>query len=170
MTNKTKNVWLVIGFIIALLLCFRFAISNTLEQKEAYTKLKKQELLFKNTPKQMSLLKQKQIYFDSILTKYQLDGSSIQNNLLKTLNTFSETSNIRVISFLEPHIISKNDLTIKTYEFVLEGTYNDILKLIHKLEQQTKYGEIISLHFEKKKNFRTGKYYLQTKVLLKSFG
>jgi len=60
-------------------------------------------------------------------------------------------------------------LWIKTYEFVLEGDYNSINQLIYKLEQQTKFGEVISLHFEKKKNFRTGKHYLQARILLKSF-
>ena len=52
-----------------------------------------------------------------------------------------------MIRFLEPHTITKNDLTIKTYEFTLEGEYNNINELIHQLEQQTKFGEIVNLHF-----------------------
>ncbi len=35
--------------------------------------------------------------------------------------------------------------------------------------QQTKFGEIINLHLEKKINFKTGKKYLQASVLLRSF-
>jgi 23S rRNA maturation-related 3'-5' exoribonuclease YhaM len=86
------------------------------------------------------------------------------------INTFSNDNNLKVVTFLEPHIISKNELIINTYEFIIEGRYNSINKLIHQLEQKTKFGEIINLHFEKKKNFRTGRYYLQARVLLKSFG
>ena len=81
------------------------------------------------------------------------------------INLFSE----KVVNFLEPHETIQNDLTVKTYGFTLEGDYNAILRLAHKLEQETKLGEIINLHFEKKKNFRSWKYYLQAKVLLKSF-
>lgn len=170
MSKKQKNIALIIGFVVALILCYQLAISNTLEQKKQYNSLKAQELLFKNTPKQLSLLKQKEMYYDSLLTKYQLDGSSIQNNLLKVVNVFANDNNLKVVSFVEPHAITKNDLTIKTYEFVLEGNYNAINQLIHQLEQQTKFGEVINLHFEKKKNFRSGRYYLQARVLLQSFG
>jgi len=170
MSNKHKNIALIVGFVIALIFCYQLAISKTFQQKQQYNTLKAQELLFKNAPKQLSLLKQKDVYYDSLLTKYQLDGSSIQNNLLKVINLFANENNLKVVSFLEPHIIEKNDLVIKTYEFVLEGDYNSINELIYQLEQKTKFGEIINLHFEKKKNFRTGRYYLQVRVLLKSYG
>ncbi|SFJ00654.1 hypothetical protein [Olleya namhaensis] len=170
MTSKTKNILLISGFLLVLLIVYQLAISKTYDQKKQYTTLKKQELLFKNAPKQLSLLKQKEVYYDDLLTKYQLDGSSIQNNLLKTINIFADKNNLKVINFLEPHRISKNELIINTYEFTVEGNYNNIIGLIHQLEQKTKFGEIINLQFEKKKNFKTGKNHLQSRVLLRSFG
>ncbi|SFZ93380.1 hypothetical protein SAMN05428642_103100 [Flaviramulus basaltis] len=170
MTNKTKNILFGIGFILVLVLCYQLAISKTLVLKNEYNALSQQEALFENTPKQISLLKQKQKYYDSLLNKYQIKGSSLQNGLLKTINAFADSSNIKVVGFLEPHIIEQNDLKVNTFQFTLEGDYNAILKLIHKLEQDTKFGEITNLHFERKKNFRTGKHFLQASVLLKSFG
>lgn len=170
MAKKTKNILLVIGFLLALVLCYQLAIAKTVAIKKEYVSLKHQETLFENTPKQVSMLKQKQQYYNSLLSKYQLNGSSVQNNLLKTINTFADSTNIKVISFLEPHVIHKEDLKISTYQFILEGDFNAILKLIHKLEQETKFGEIIHLAFEKKTNFKTGHVYLQAQVFLKSFG
>ena len=170
MTNKTKNILLLLGFVVALVLCYQLAFSKTMALKANYTDLKHQEVLFENTPKQWSLLKQKQQYYDSILNKYQRNGTSLQNNLLQTITSFAESHKLKVSSFLEPHVYDQNDIKIKTYQFTLEGNYNAILKLMHKLEQETKFGEIINIHFEKKKNFRTGKYYLEASVLLKSFG
>ncbi|MFI1772539.1 hypothetical protein [Thalassobellus citreus] len=170
MTKKTKIIVLLVGFVLALLLCYQLAISKTVALKKEYHILKQQDLLFEASPKQVSLLKQKQEYYDGLLSKYQLHGSSVQNNLLKTINTFADSANLKVVSFLEPHTINKNELKISTYQFTIEGTYNAILKLIHTLEQDTKFGEITNLHFEKKTNFRTGKYYLQASVLLKRFG
>ncbi len=170
MNKKQKNIILIIGFIVALFICYKFAIRNTLDEMDEYNSLTKEIALSKSAPKQLSLLKQKEKYYDSILGKYKLNGSSIQNNLLKTINAFADQNNLKVVSFLEPHTIIKNDLTIKTYDFTLEGDYNDINKLVYILEQQTKFGEIINFHFEKKKNYRSRKYYLQARVLLKSFG
>ena len=67
-------------------------------------------------------------------------------------------------------MIEQNELIAKTYEFSLEGNYNSILELIHHLEQNTKYGEVINVYFELKKQRRSRKNYLQARVLLKSFG
>lgn len=171
MTKKQKNIALIIGFVFTLFICYKLAIDKTIHQKQQFDNLSEEILLFKNAPKQLSFLKQKEVYYNSLLTKYQLeDGSSIQNNLLKVINTYSNDNNLKVVSFLEPHTTTKNDLIVKTYEFVVEGGYNNINQLIFQLEQKTKFGEIINLHFDKKKNFRTGKFYLQAKVLLKSFG
>ncbi|MCB0745287.1 MAG: hypothetical protein KDC67_15365, partial [Ignavibacteriae bacterium] len=143
MSKKQKNILLVLGFVFVLFICYKFAISNTVEQKRQYKSLSQEALLYKNAPKQLSLLRKKEAYYDSLLTEYQLDGSSIQNNLLKTINVFAEENDLKVVNFLEPHVIEKNHLLIKTYEFVLEGNYNSINKLIYKLEQQTKFGEVI---------------------------
>lgn len=169
MTNKHKNIALIFGFVFVLILCYQFAIKNTFEQKRIYKTLQAQEILFKNTPKQLTLLNQKETYYDSLLQKYQLDGSSIQNNLLKKINSYAELNNVKVISFLEPHITIHNDLYIKTYDFTLEGNYNTINQLIYQLEQQTKFGEIIHIEFNKKKHYKTNRNYLQARVLLKSF-
>ncbi|WP_347922498.1 hypothetical protein [Pontimicrobium sp. SW4] len=136
--------------------------------KKELESLKIQNELTKTAPKQLSLLSQKKRHYDSILNKHKLNGKSIQNNLLQTINSYSKSHKLKIIEFLEPHIYNNNNHTEKTYQFQLEGNYNDIINLIHKIEQNTKYGEIINLHFEKKKNYKTGKYSLQASILLKS--
>ena len=170
MIKKNKNILLVAGFVLGLLLCYQMAVSKTLGLKREYDRLKSEAALFENTPKQVSLLKQKQLYYDGLLSKYRLNGSSVQNGLLKAINVFSDSTGLRVIGFLEPHTVVQNDLKVSTYQFTLEGDFNAILGLIHKLEQGTRFGEIINLYFERKTNFRTGKSFLQARVLLKSFG
>ena len=169
MTNKTKNIVLIFGFFVLLLVSYKLAFSKTISYKKEYTQLKQQEVLFSNIPQQLSLLKQKQKYYDSILSSYKLNEGSLQNNLLTTLNRYADANNLKVIDFLEPHVFIDDDLTVKTYQLTIEGDYNAILNLIYNFEQQTKFGEIINLHFEKKKNYKTGEYFLQTHMLLKSF-
>ncbi len=170
MTSKSKNILLLCGFMVTLFLCYQLAISKTISLKRNYEDLKTQELLFSNTPKQISILKQKQHYYDSILSSNKIKGNSVQNNLLEAVNTFAKNNEVKIVSFVEPHLIRQNDLKISTYQFSLEGNYNNLIELVHKLEQETRFGEIINLHFEKKKNFRTNSFYLRVNVLLKSFG
>jgi len=169
MSNKQRLITLLIGTLITAVVCYQFAISKTIALKEQYSNLKQQKILFKNTPKQLTLVKKKQRYYDAILTKYQLNGNSIPNSLLQNITNFAKTNQLKVIDFTEPHISSTNDIAVKTYQFTLEGDYNKTLSLIHKLEQETKFGEIINLHFKKEKNYKLGTHYLQAKILLKSF-
>ena len=170
MTQKNKNIVLIGVFIILVVLSYKYAISNTLQLKQEYKTLKQDAIAFNNMPLQLSSLKKKENYLDSLLNKYQLDEGSIQNSMLKTINTYAESKSLKVIDFIEPHSLVQNDITVKTYQFTLEGDYNSIISLIHQMEQNTKYGEIINLNFQKKKNYRTGRYFLQLQVLLKSFG
>lgn len=169
MTKQKKNTILIVSFVLVLILCYQLTIKHTLQLKEQHSQLKREAASLKDSPQQLAILKQKNVYFDSLLTKFQLGGSSIQNNLLKIINTYANNNALKVVDFLEPHIYKNDNLTIKTYDFTLEGTYNNIHRLIYLLEQETKFGEVVSLHFEKKKNYRTGRFYLQARVLLKSF-
>ncbi|WP_298900958.1 type 4a pilus biogenesis protein PilO [uncultured Psychroserpens sp.] len=170
MTQKTKNIALVCGFILLVIIAYKFAFSNTLETKQEYKALKNEAVAFDNLPMQLSSLKQKEKYYDSLLTKYQLKDNSVQNSILKTINTYADSTGLKVSNFIEPHQIKQGDLSVNTYQFTLEGHYNAIITLIHRLEQNTKFGEIINLDFQKKKNYKSGKHYLQAHVLLKSFG
>ncbi|MEM6685024.1 MAG: hypothetical protein AAF617_04430 [Bacteroidota bacterium] len=169
MSNALKNRLLVGGFVVLLFLCYKFAIANTFALKSEYTKLHKEQKIFENTPKQIALLKKKQQYYDSLLVKYKIGGTSLQNNLLNTVATFSKAHNLKVIDFLEPHTIQEKSLVIKTYSLTVEGHFNNILQLIYTLEQRTKYGEVVCVSYKKKKNYRLGTSYLQANVMLQSF-
>ena len=133
MNNKNKNLLLISAFLLMIVVCYKLAISKTFEQKKQYEKLKKQELLFVNAPKKLSHLRQKQVYYDSLLNKYQIDESSIQNNLLNTINKYALINDLKVINFMEPHITTTNNLMVKTYDFTIEGKYNDINQDLEKL-------------------------------------
>jgi len=170
MTQKTKNILLVVGFLLVVMIAYKYAIANTLQLKQEYKTLQQDALFFDNMPLQLSSLKQKEIYYDSLLTAYQLGESSMQNSMLSAINTFASSHKLKVVDFVEPHSIQQSDLKVNTYQFTLEGHYNAIIALVYQLEQHTKFGEIINLNFKKQKNYRTGRYYLQAHVLLRSFG
>lgn len=169
MNSKRKNILLIIGFSVLLFICFKLALVKTLDLKKEYQELKSKEKLFENLPKQLALLNRKQVYYDSLLVTYQRNSSSVQNNLLQTINSFADSSNIKVIQLLKPHTVNNNELKINSFQFSLAGNYNNVIKLVHNLEQKSKFGEIVNLHLEKKKDFRTGKYYLQAHLILRSF-
>lgn len=170
MTTKVKNIVLIFGFLITLWVCYNFAISKTISLKKEHSALKKKKLALSKLPEKTLLLNKKNTYYDSILSKYNLKNtSSIQGSLLKTITSFAKQNNIKVINFEKPHSFTKNDLIIYTYNIKIEGNYNNLIQLIHKLESDAKFGEIINVQFIKKKNYRKGTFYLQAELLIQNF-
>ncbi len=167
MNLKQKNRLLFGGFLLLLWVCYKLPIKQTMIAKKEYKKLQKEHQLFSNIPQKIQELTKETIYLDSILANYQFSAEkSFQSNLLQTITSFSKQNNLTVVTFEEPHTITKNKATINTFEFSVKGSYSNSLRLIHELEQTKKLGKILSVNFDKKKNYRTNRLYLETRVLL----
>ncbi len=167
MSLKHKNIALLGGFVILLWLTYQLSIAKTFEAKNRHDSLFDQKELISNVPQQISYLKQQNEYFNSVLEKNKITAeSSFQNNLLQIINSYATKNQLKIINFNEPHKAIKNDAVLKTYSFTVQGSFNQILQLLQTLEQYGNYGKMISINFNKKKNYKTNKSFLQCTVLL----
>ncbi len=167
MSLKQKNIVLLIGFVLLLWLTYQFSIAKIFEAKNEYNTLLNQKELLSNVPEQINYLKQQNEYFDTILEKNKISiESSFQNNLLQFINNYATDNQLKLVAFNEPHQFVENDAILKTYSFTVKGNYASILKLIHKIEQRGNFGKLISINFEKKKNYKTDKVNLECKIYL----
>lgn len=170
MTNiKMKNKIIIATFLLSLFLCYKLAILKTINARQQLNILSKESVQISNTSKELYQLKIKESYYDSLLNTYQFKNLSIQNQILNILNEFSSNGSIEIKKFKEPHTIEENELIIKTFDLTIKANYNNIIKLVHHFEQKERFSEIINLNLKKIKNHKTGKYFLQAKILLKSF-
>jgi hypothetical protein len=167
MTDKQKNIALIVGFLILLLISYQLAIKNTFVLKKRANELQQEKELLSNASQRIFNLQQENRYLDSILMKKEISiENSFQQTLLQKLNTFQKSISISIISFHEPHSIEQNNTVIKTYSFEIKGNFNALLKLLNTLETQ-QLGQLISIDFEKKKNYRRnkeeliGKFFIQ---------
>jgi len=168
MNLKQRNSMLLLGFFLLLWVAYFFAFSKTIQAIQQYRKLKHQDELFTSASQNLNNLKQQVTYYNSLLSKYQISSkSSYQNNLLNTLNEYSKAHKLKIINFKDPIRFQLNNSTIqKTYIFTVESNYNSIVNLIYKLEQYHNFGEIVSVNFDKKKNYKTNLEYLQCEIYL----
>lgn len=166
MTIQQKNRLLVVGFLATLVMGYFLSISETLSLKRNYDQLKENERIFKNIPQRLGVLSQKEAHYDSLLVSHQITETSLQNNLLKALERYAESEQIKIVSFNEPHTYSEKDKTVNSYAFTVSGNFNAILGLAYELEQRSKFGMIASLEFEKIKSYRTNKVSLEGDFVL----
>ncbi len=168
MTQRNKNILLVVGLLLMFFIAYRFGYSKTFSLRSEVTKLETQKLAYQSAPAQLAALTNKEKQLDEILQKNNVEGSSLQNNILTTLNTLSNLSEFKIIAFEEPHIFTDeaSQKTATTYNFTIQGNYKSLINVVYALEQKYSFGNLIHVDFEKKKNFRTRKSYLQCRVLL----
>ncbi|RZS92316.1 hypothetical protein [Aquimarina brevivitae] len=168
MTQKNKNILLVAGLLLLWGIAYIFGFSKTIALSTHINELQQQKKIHQSAPAQLAALAKKEKQLDAILAKNKVAGSSIQNNLLKTLQEVSEATSVMVVNFDTPHILTDTETNkvTTTYQFTLEGDYKSLRNVIYALEQQYSFGNIIHAHFEKQKNYRTRVTYLQCKLLV----
>ena len=167
MTNKQKNIALVVGFLLLFLISYIFSIQKTIDIKSKLTMLTKQQELMSNAGTQIFNLQQKNRHLDAVLQQKELSiKNSFQQVLFNKLNVFKKECSIEVLSFDEPHQSIKDHTKLLTYSFKIKGNFIALLQLTNYIERQ-QLGTLTSVNFEKKKNYRrnkeeiTGLFYLQ---------
>ena len=167
MTDKQKNITLIIGFLLLFVISYVFSIQKTIDLKSKLTMLQKEKELMADAETQIFNMQQKNKHLDAILQQKELSiENSFQQLLLNKLNVFKKECSIEVISFNEPHQTIKNHTKLLTYSFKIKGSFIALLKLTNYLERQ-QLGTLTSVNFEKKRNYRrnkeelTGLFYLQ---------
>lgn len=167
MRLNRKNKMLVFGSLLALYICYSFAISNTISYYQEYQS--KSELIANNNdyPKWEHQLRLKEKQLDLALSQYSIsDTESFQNELLKQLSTYSNTYHLKIIDFKEPHIFNEKGLTNLSYIFSLQGSFNGCLSLLNKIENNPSFGSIKHLNFTKKRDYKTNTDRLFVEVIM----
>lgn len=164
--NK-KNKVLFAGFVVSLIVCYKFAFSNTLEYRSEYKR--QQESANKNieTNNLLPLLKKKDKILQEQLKQYSyIDSASFQNELLGHIGKSISGKNLKIVKFEEPHIYHTEGIKSSSYPFSIEGNFNETLLLLNDLENEGALGFIRHVSLLKKMNYRTNTNYLVTDIIL----
>jgi len=152
---------------LLLFVAYQFSFSKTFELRKQYNSLKNEQKLFDNISQKLISLQQQNIYYDSILKSKKISTeSSFQNNLLQTITTFTDSTKLKIVAFNSPHMHQTESAIINTFSFSLNGSFSKNTNLIYLLEQQQKIGKIVSVNFEKKKNYRRNTNFLECTIYL----
>ncbi|PRX57209.1 hypothetical protein [Flagellimonas meridianipacifica] len=163
--NK-KNKFLIFGVLAMIFASYKIALEKTLLAKKEYNQQMQKQSAMSNLPQQLSLLSQKERNLDQQLLEFNLENTSMQSNLFKFLNLQAVKEQVAIIDFKLPHIRKTENEEILTHIFILQGGYTAILKTLHALESKSGFGSISHVGFEKKRDYRSKRTYLQAEVFL----
>lgn len=166
MKLNRKNKLLIAAFLVSLFLCYQLAIKNTLKYYNQYESQKEVLASAHNYPKMLADLTKREKGINNWLSKNDNLSNYFQNELLKQLNLYCASNNLKIVDFKEPHQSVKDQLETNSYTFSVEGPFNTTLKLLNTLENNHNLGFIKHLATEKKVNFKTNEEYLVTTIII----
>ena len=169
MTQRNKNILLIIGFLLLLLVAYQFAFSKTFHLKSEIASLKQQNVNIENLARLSTNLSQRNKFADSILAENNIKNIYVQNSLLEFLNNESSKKGFSIEEFFEPHISNKNEVKVTSYRFTLKGSFDDLQQILYQVEQEYSFGEVKNVNLERKRDFRQGKDYLVCSVIIESY-
>ncbi|NVK51293.1 MAG: hypothetical protein HWD85_00040 [Flavobacteriaceae bacterium] len=170
MKLSLKNKVLIVGFLILIIVIYKFTIAKTIETKKVVSKLKSEQETLNNISTTIYQLQTEEKTLDTILNNYNLSiDNSFQQSLLKSITSFANKYHLQILAFNKPHELKTTITKLKTYSFEVRGDFISILKMINELEQ-LQLGKLISIDFEKKTNVTTRAKFLSCKILLQKMG
>ncbi|WP_010518704.1 hypothetical protein [Croceivirga radicis] len=161
-----KNIILISGYIVLLIISYQVAIKKTIETYRQHKELDKDYNKHKTLPKKINSILQEKENLELQRNKLKISQNLSRNGLIEYLSRETEINDIKIISFNEPHTSIENNQTIFSFTFELKGSFLAMLKLLNKLENSGAYGTISHLQFETKRNFDQNKNELTVKTIV----
>lgn len=147
----------MVGFLLMLIVSYVFTIQKTVDLKSKLNALEKDAEMMSGATTKIVQLQHENKKLDSILKKNEVSiENSFQQILLKKLNEFSKNAALEIISFKQPHRYEHQGRIVMTYAFEVKGNFKSLLQLTNTIERQH-LGVLVSLNFEKKRNYRKNK-------------
>lgn len=157
MSFKKKNILLVVGALLLLILSWNLAIYETVELKNNISGVEQELQGVERAPIQIAKLEAElnqiqgnsKMLYSSVLT--------MRENLLAELDELTKKHSVNLKSFPEYYIQQKENFELTTSPIVLEGSFKNLLKLMDEFEKKNTSGKVSSAHFKIEESRRTGK-------------
>ena len=143
-TNKRKFKFLIIAIILAIIICYRFSIAETIKQYGRYEEYRKNIGLSNATIN--SNYGDVNDSLNHILGRYLLDTLHPDKNLIYHIGSYCLDSNLLITEY-KPIDKSGSKISILTRQVVVQGSFNHCLDLVYYLEHNDQVGRVEAVTF-----------------------
>jgi hypothetical protein len=168
LTYKNKCLALSGGFLLFLFVVYEFSLSDTIKLS-GDIKEKEQKLSWlKEKEKELPALKARMAEFEKACSKN--DSLAVRDKLTAFISDFAEKNNCLVTEIPVNSSFKNENLNIQTNSFTIKGNFNNLLTLLHRLENEYKYvAKIMSSRFYSVKDMESKRKYLYLTIITQSF-
>lgn len=168
LTYRQKNKILLVGALLLLIVCYIFAIGETVNLYGNNSKTTQKLESLKNAPQQIAGLNKRLNFLNSRVKQYVREDDFEQDDILVSVSDFCKRNRLKIIEFPKSTLKQKDDIVIETFNFTVEGNFTNLVKLIYDIEVVQKIGRVASLDFETQVDRRTKVKRLTVNIFLQN--
>lgn len=161
---KKKLILLGGGFLLALILVYTIAVSGTLELRSNCKSLNSTISSLEQAPLEIKKIEKRLLEMNRLLSSGKSGDDDFHEEFLTFLTTYCNKNNLIIKNFPKPHKAISNKYTIETNIVTFEGDYKELIELVYNLEISHLKGNITSVSFDTKPDFRNGIYKLNLTI------
>lgn len=155
LTYKKKLYLLLGGFTLFLLIAYRLSIAPTFELKNECEIAEEKLNVANGATEKIEQLQKRLVALDQKIGTNISTGVDFQDLLLEEVSAYCKQNRLVFRDMQQTYKYQKGNYQIETNIFAVEGSFKPLLKLVYNLETNYNTGQIISVHFESKKDLRT---------------
>ncbi len=168
LTYKNKVIYLLVGFFVFFIIVYNLAIKKTVNIFIENSRISEQLSNLDDAPVRIQLIEKRIKQIDQAIGESISLDKDLHKQLLERVGGYCKQNNITLRDFPAVHQISKQDYMIQTSQFIVEGTFIKILKLIKLLETDYRIGKVSSVKYYSMKNPKTNRISLYAKIYLQN--
>ena len=165
---KTKNKLLMIAVLFLFVLIYSFGIKKTVNTILEYKKISENYEQVQNAPKLLNDLQSKLNKINKSVDFKRENSLSSEQNILELVTKICQDSKMTLMQFPKTNKTQKGDFLVETNQFVVEGSFANLVLLVYQIEQKNKVGRVASIQYELKKNNETKKQYLIATIFIQN--
>lgn len=164
--REVNKRWILfaLGLILSLFFCYQFALKKTiLLAVEYYHKTSSAQ---QNQRSNISHDNINGIKQTIIMRQYVADTTLIRKNLLDSINNLCNQFNCTITNFPNSFVNAEHNQQLLNNTIDLEGSYFNLLKIMHEIESNNFYGKINAFSFYVVSDLRTKRKSLHLQLYL----
>ncbi len=167
LTYKRKFFLTILGFVLLLMAAYKKTYKHTFTARKALNEVRQKLNNTEASANNLIALKNDIKSLDRLIGGHSLNPIHVQQKLLD----FMAKKNLKVdiVSIENAHVFTDKEFLIYSNRIELEGSYEELVKLLYETEKKFSGSRVVSAKFYSKKNYKTRKQTLFLKIILQNY-
>ena len=165
--NK-KVIGLVVITIMLSIAAYKRSFSLTIGAYQKLNDLQDRLTYINSSNEDYSMISQEIQILDELIGKKGIDPIRVQQELLDFVS-INHNNKVSIVDVAKIHESTNKDFLVYTNQLTLKGGYQNLLEVIASFETDFEYSRLVSIAFDKKKNYKNKKSVLNANLIFQNY-